>query len=284
MQLDDSIAKVEVTQGQFQVSIGTSLAFETLFGINENVPPTDPLPYTHYKYVIINVRTLIRNMYNAVQKELKAEWSASRYLDKVKKELDIIPTILENQSHGKLHAIYYLPSYRSLQKTFPKAILRGMSKKAYGRQHYEAIEQYCVAQLSAAGIREELNIALTDVALPPVEQRSVIMTHLPIDLLSYMKGDLVDLIETHTGAIKPKVKWYTKLSGRGLERIPFAPWSLQWFGDGKLFAGMPPHYRQVILDFAAKNRWNQTTTERLIKVQASRIPDKEVRAALLNLL
>lgn len=284
MSVDEQIAQQEVTQGQYQVSIATSLAFETLFGINENVQPTDPLPYTHYKYVLINLRTLIRNLYGAVQKELKAEWTANRYLEKIKRELEMIPMILGDQSGGKLHTIYYIPSYRSIERKYPKALLRGLSKKAYGRQHYEAVEQYCVAQLSASAIREKHNIALLDVELPPVDARSLIITHMPIDLLSYLNTDLVDLIETHTGVIKPKNRWYTKLNGKNLERIPFAEWSIQFFGDGKTFAGMPPAYRQTVIDFAAANRWNQTTTDRLIKAQANRIPNPEVRQTLLKYL
>jgi hypothetical protein len=78
--------------------------------------------------------------------------------------------------------------------------------------------------------------------------------------------------------------WYTKLNGKGLERIPFKPWSLQWFGDGKTFSGMPPKYRSSVLEFAEKNHWNQTTTEQLIKAQMNRFPDKEIRAELLKFL
>jgi hypothetical protein len=284
VQLNNEIAHEEVTQGKYQVSIGTSLALETLFGINDNIPPTDPLPYKQYSYVLINLRTLVRNMYGAVQKELKTEWSAGRYYEKVLKELEMIPLILEDQSHGKLSAVYYLPSYRSVEKEYPHAILKTLGKKAYGRQHYEAIEQYCVAQLNAAAIRGEQTIAMVDTSLPPIDQKSVIVTHMPIDLLSYINTDQVDLIETHTGVIKPRRMWYTKLNGKGLERIPFKPWSLQWFGDGKTFSGMPPKYRSAVLEFAEKNHWNQTTTEQLIKAQMNRFPDKEIRAELLKFL
>lgn len=283
MQLDDNIVHTEVTHGQYQVSIGTSLAFETLFGINENIVPTNPLPYTRYRYVIINIKTLIRNIYGAVQKELKAEWAAPRYFEKLMKELELIPMILDDQSHGALKVVYYLPTYRSIQRAFPNAILKQPSKKAVGRQHYEAVEQYCVARVNAAALRGELTIAQVDVELPPIDERSVIITHLPIDLLSLNDG-MVDLIETHTGVIKTKTEWHTKLNGKGLERIPFERWSIQWFGDGKMFSGMPPKYRQAVLEFAEKNRWNQTTTNRLIKAQMNRFPDKDIRNELMKFL
>jgi len=63
--IDDNLEHQEVFHGKYAVSIGTSLAMETLFGINDLIPPTNPLPFTRYGYVIINVRTLIRNIYGA---------------------------------------------------------------------------------------------------------------------------------------------------------------------------------------------------------------------------
>ena len=285
MQLSDTIDHQDVTQGKYALSIGTSLAFETLFGINDNIPPTNPLPFKSYGYVLINVRTLIRNMYGAVQKQLKAEWSGAKYYEKVKEELDMIPLVLSNQSHDKMTAIYYIPSYKSLRKKFPQALWRGTGSKAYAKQHYEVIEQYCIAQLTAASIRGEVNIAMVDVDLPPIDKRSVILTHLPVDLLSYLKGNMVDLIETHTGVIKPKRQWYTKLNGKGLEQIPFDVWSIQVFGDGKQFAGLPPKYRNAIIEFGTKNNWNQTTTAVLIKAQIqNRFPDKDIKNELLKFL
>jgi hypothetical protein len=285
MQLSDTIDHRDVTQGKYALSIGTSLAFETLFGINDNIPPTNPLPFKSYGYVLINVRTLIRNMYGAVQKELKAEWSGAKYFEKVKEELEMIPLVLSNQSHDKMSAIYYIPSYKSLKKKFPQALWRGTSSKAYAKQHYEVIEQYCIAQLTAAVLRGELSIAMVDVDLPPVDKRAVIMTHLPVDLLSYSKANMVDLIETHTGVIKTKRQWYTKLNGKGLEQIPFDVWSIQVFGDSKQFAGLPPKYRNAIVEFASKNNWNQTTTVTLIKTQVqNRFPDKDIKTEFLKFL
>ena len=282
--IDDNLEHQEVFHGKYAVSIGTSLALETLFGINDLIPPTNPLPFTRYGYVIINVRTLIRNIYGAVAKELKTEFPAAKYLDKTLEELLSIPAILENQSGGRLEVLFYLPSYRSVAREFPHAILRQSGKKAYGRQHQEAIEQYCVAQLSAKAIAGELPIHCADIRLPEVDKPAVILTHQPIDLLSYLKDRNVDLIETHTGVIKDRNKWYTKLAGKGMECIPFAKWSLQFFGDGKIFAGYPPKQRAAILTFAEANKWNQTTTPDLIRMQLRRFPDSEIAEAVKKLL
>lgn len=282
--IDDNLEHREIFHGKYAVSIGTSLAFETLFGINDLIAPTNPLPFTKYGYVIINVRTLIRNIYGAVAKELKTEFPAAKYLEKTLEEIVTIPAILENQSGDRLEPLYYLPTYRGLAKEFPYAILKQVGNKAYGRQHQEAIEQYCVAQLTAKSIAGELPIHLTDIKLPEVDKPAVIMTHQPIDLLSYLKGRNVDLIESHTGVIKDRYKWYTKLNGKGLESIPFDRWSLQFFGDGKLFTGYPPKQRAAVLEFATKNKWNQTTTTELIRMQLKRFPDPEIAKSVTKLL
>lgn len=282
--IDDQLEHQEVFHGKYAVSIGTSLAFETLFGINDLIPPTNPLPFTRYGYVIINVRTLIRNIYGAVAKELKTEYPAPKYLEKTMEELLTIPAILENQSGGRLEPIFFIPTYRGLSKEFPHAILKQSGKKAYGRQHQEAIEQYCIAQLTSKSVAGELPIHIADIRLPEVDKPSVIVTHQPIDLLSYLTDKTVDLIESHTGVIKDRNKWYTKLNGKGLERIPFAKWSLQFFGDGKIFTGYPPKYRSAIISFAEANKWNQTTTPDLIRMQLRRFPDQEIANALKKLL
>lgn len=274
----------EVTQGKYAVSIGTSIALETLFGVNDLIAPTNPLPFTKYGYVLINVRTLIRNIYGAVAKELKTEYPAQKYLEKTLDEIFAIPAILENQSGGRLGAMFYLPSYRSVARDFPNAILRKAGNKAYGRQHQEAIEQYCVAQLTAKATAEEITVHLPDIRLPEVDRPAVMITHQPIDLLSYVRNREIDLIESHTGVIKDCNQWHTKLNGTGLQAIPFARWSLQFFGDGKIFAGFPPKQRKTVVDFAMSNRWNQTTTVDLIRMQLKRFPDAELAATIKKLL
>lgn len=280
----DQLEGVEVTQGKYMLSIGTSLAFETLFGINDNITPTNPLPFTKYRYVLINIRTLIRNVYGAVAKELKSEWVAARYLAKVLDEIQIIPFLLENQSGGTVKAAFYLPSYKSVKKEYPNAVIREVTTRAVHAQHYEAVEQFCIAHITSKALKQELHVTLIDTSLPRMESRAAIITHMPIDLLTYRHSDLVDLVETHTGVIKPRNLWYTKLKGSNLERIPFDDWSIQWFGDGKTFTPYPPKYKKAVIELATEKKWNQSTTPRLIKVQLKYIPDTVIREALSKLM
>lgn len=291
MELDDNLAHQEVTQGKYALSIPTSLAIETLFGLNDNVPPTNPLPYTKYDFLAINVLTLVRNLYGSVEKSLKQEWGAQKYLSYIQKEIENIPLIIDNQSQGKMEIFFYLPSYRSLKRYFPNAVLKGTGKRAYGKQHYEAIEQFITAQLTARILREgsdQVGVYLTDTELPtPKDRRILIMSHQPVDLIPYTETpNTVGLLESHTGLIKGKYEWYTKFGskGEGIEHIPFRRWSIQWFGDGKLFTAYPVKYRRTILDFSIENKWNQTTTDRLISTQIKRLKDSEIRQELIAVI
>lgn len=273
------LGKTEVTQGQYPLSIGTSLAFETLFGINENIKPTDPLPYTRYGVIFINIRTIIRNLHGAVVKELRTEWSLEHYYREVIKELAVIPNILADQSHDKLVAVYYIAKHQKLEKEFPNANF----KKRKQATSYDMIEATIIDRIIGLARTGKVEVMVVDFHIPLPDEKCLMMTHMPVDLIPYAQSNRVDLIETHTGVIKDKFKWYTKLSGSGLERIPFTRKTIQIFGDGKTFAGLPPKQRAMVVDFAEKNKWNQTTTDRVIVAQMARFPDKEVAKIIAGL-
>lgn len=270
------------TQGKYMVSIGTSLALETLFGINDNVPPTQPLPFTSYKYIFVNVRTLLRNLHGAVLKELKIEWANRHYLEELIKEISIIPEIIADQSGQQMGVVLYLPKYSSMEREYPKAAFKEV--KGLNNVVYSNMESFVIRQLINKVQNKELNIMLVDMTIPLPDEKIILMTHNPIDLLPYARSQRLDLIESHTGTIKDRTKWYTKLSGKELERIPFGKFSIQVFGDGKVFKGLPSIYRNAILQLADKQKWNQLTSDDLIKMTLNKIENKEVIPALRELL
>lgn len=273
MLLAKAIQGDEITEGQYQVSIGTSLALETLFGINENVKPTNPLPYTHYDNLFVNIRTLVRNLYGAVSKELKVQWSAQHYLKKVLEEIRNIPMIISDQSHEKLSVIYYFCEFTSLSREYPHATLKKVREQV---SLYDNIEAYVIDSIKRLVKQGKLNIMICDVKVPIPEERNLILTHYPVDLVPHVGSRNLDLIESHTGAIKNRRKWYTKLKGKDMERIPFSRKTIQIFGDGRTFSGVTPKQKKMVMDFSESNRWNQTTTDRVIDAQMSRFPDKEL--------
>lgn len=271
------------TDGKFPVSIGTSLAIETLFGLNENVTPTNPLPFTQYRSIYVNLRTLIRNLVGAVRKELKTEWSNQRIYQEVYEELINLPDILDQQSHGKLDLYLYFLDYRSIERKYPNAILK--PQKSLSSIKSESLEQYVFARLNQEEKERRVSIFHGDMSFPiDKSAQSLVMTHLPADLLEFTTGTNLDLLESHTGTIKPPRQWYTKLNnGKELDRIAFNPLTIQIFGDGKTFVGLPIKQRKLVLEFAKENRWNQMTGERLMRKQFERHPDSELRELIKKL-
>ena len=283
MEIPNSVEGTTKVQGKFAVSIPTSLAFETLFGVNENITPTNPLPFVRYTYILINIRTLLRNIYSSVSKELKTRWTTKHYLDELLKELEIIPEIINQESKGKLSVVYYLDSYRDLAKEYPNAKLKPL--KPTSSAVYESIEHTVTQVIYEQAVRKQLNIMLTNMYVPIPEDKNIrvaMMTHLPIDLVKHARSPKVDLLESHTGIIKDSMQWYTKLLTKA-ERVPFSRFSIQLFGDGKFFSGMLPRYRNAVVEFSKQQRWNQQTSDNLMKLTFSKITDKDAYTGLYPL-
>lgn len=271
------------TQGKFALSIGTSLAIETIFNINENVQPIEPAPFKNYKYLYVNIRTLIRNMNGAVIKELKTIWHVDKYLEELTKELDALPEIINDYSQGKMQVVFYIDTYKDIKKLYPNAILR--QTKGQVSLAYEALENELVKQLLKTTHREKhaINVYNCKVLLPSSKDKVLLFTHIPLDLIPYAHTSKCDLLESHTGVIKDKYKWFTKLNSKGLERIPFGAFAIQVFGDSKHFAGLSYRYKQALLDVAKDSWWTQNTTDKLMKTGISRVKDKEIVSTLLRL-
>ena len=273
---NDTYSGETKVQGKFRLSVPTSLALETLFGINDNVLPTNPLPYKQYTYLFINLRTLLRNLYGSVSKELKTIWSVERYYAELLEEIHVLPEIVQAESANQLSVVYYLDSYKSISRLYPHAKLK-VGKPA-SVNLYDAIEQNIVVKLTQAIRAKDISAMLTDCFIPLPEskkERVLIMTHLPLDLVPHSQSTRLDLLESHTGVIKDSVRWYTKLNGKE-PRVPFGKFAIQLFGDGKQFSGFPPRYRKAVAAFGEEKRWNQLTSDNLLKITLSKLPERDI--------
>ena len=113
-----------------------------------------------------------------------------------------------------------------------------------------------------------------------------IVTHLPVDLLSRYNFKKLELVESHTGAIKAFPHWHSKLTGgKELVNIPFNAFSLQVFGDnGNLFTPLLPSLRKEVLRLAQEDRWVAITTDDKIRMSLRKVTDPTSRAILMSLL
>ena len=95
-------------------------------------------------------------------------------------------------------------------------------------------------------------------------EKSLILTHIPYDLLNYTHFNQLDLIESHTGKLKPRNLWYSKyykFGNEDLNTLPFLRKLLLIFGDSVMIQPMDIRFRRLILDISRNRRWTPLTTE-----------------------
>jgi hypothetical protein len=259
--------------GELPMSIGTSLAIEALKEKHD------------YDTLWINIRTLWRNLYESIEREdrerlLKPPSPAQmdahyRAICKamsvtMNEELEHIRRFLGDKISGV--RTYHL-GYRDLAKRFPLGLLR-VPTTPLQQQHYDLMER-------------TLDFVLLDDADTFIEQdkgselrgeatKSLIITHYPVDLLSRTKFNSLRLLESHTGAIKSKSQWATKLTdGRDMKIIPFNAFTIQVFGDGPVsFNRYPTAIRKGVLEVAAATRWTPVTTMEKIRYSIRGMKDQ----------
>ena len=250
-------------RGQIPVSIGTSLALEGAAGILEEAP-VNPAPIiTHApRQCWVHLKTLFRNLYGAFEKFEKSQLMPDDYLTALEEEVGIIDTAVSKMSQRMTSAVFYSSTYKSLEKKFPHAKIK--RPKTPLQIEYDHLETVVVNELiKRMGAK---SIPQFDVDIKGSYPKSFILTHAPVDLLSQYRFDDLKLLESHTGRIKSRSQWNTKLTG-GDEKtaLPFNRFTLQLFGDNSQhFYAMSALVRRVILDIAKTNRWTSMTTKEKI--------------------
>jgi len=270
--------------GQYPMSIATSLAFEGAMGIYpEKELPKAPLIEGQYRLIAMNAYTLYRNMIESCDRAMVGELKWKATLDAFLEELNVIETTIEKIGKGRVGALVYFANYSKLPKEYPFAILKGPTtpKQVFYRQ---------LEQDAFKHIQKEIDhwpIEMFDgLGLKGQYPKSLILTHCLTDLFSRYQFDHVDLLESHTGAIKPHTQWNTKLTnGKDLVNIPFNRFTLQIFGDkGHQFSPATLKLKRAVLDCAEKDRWTVLTTMDKIKVSLNGIEDLELRQLAFQLM
>jgi hypothetical protein len=274
----------EREKGPIDISIGTALGIQAAMGLTEEGYPIlnngKPIeaPIKKYGVLLFNARTLFRNLYTVLEKEIRLKVSARSIVDVMLTEMRIIDSIVQRFSDGKTEVVYYACNYNGLTRLFPKALFKEVNTDL--QKIYANMENTCIDLFSEALKEEGREFHIHDTQMPGLKKNTLIVTHYPIDLLWHDKYPTLDLLETHTGVIKRQAQWNTKLkNGSNLDRIPFDKMTIQFFGDtGGLLSPYPIKYRKALIEIAEKNKWNTLTTKGriLLTVKLARIHDLEV--------
>ncbi|AGX01738.1 hypothetical protein CF95_gp016 [Erwinia phage PhiEaH1] len=272
--------------GELPLSIGTSMAIEAL---------KEPAVYEKYDTLWINIRTLWRNIYDAIEREDRermikppspAQMDAhyrqicKAMADTMKEELQQIRGFLDGKLKGV--RVYHL-GYKDLAKKYPMAILR-VPTTPLQQQYADLMERtldYVLMEDADTLIEQDKGSELRG-----EQTKSLIITHCPVDLLSRTKFNQLRLLESHTGAIKSKSQWSTKLTeGKEMKIVPFNYFTIQVFGDGGVhFNRWAIKARRELLEVATSAKWTPVTTMEKIKYNLKGMKDQFLAKQLQRLL
>jgi hypothetical protein len=280
------VVLLERTKGQYPISIATSLALESLMNIHPELTH-EVAPFGQMNRFWLNVRTLHRNILGACPTDVVSEIDPKAVAEVMREEIEFIHQLF-NETGRPINVQCYYSNYRNQEKRFPLATLRydttDKQKRATASELL-AID-HLLKLLAPYQVKDHELIRLFESHLRSpytAKAHTVFFTHLPIDLLDAPQFGTSYLIESHTGAYKPRGQWYTKFyKGRELPMIPFQSVFLQVFGDAYMFSPHNVKTRQAIIDVAEKFKWTPTSTSDLIRYSINQMKDQYLAKLLLS--
>ena len=275
------------TVSAFPLSIGTCLAMESVS--DKGGIPYDPdrkipnmINLNKYDQFWINIGTLFRNLIGAIPTEDIARLRPQECSQAILEEMNQIESIVRAES-PLIQVTWYGSNYERLLTLASKAELRPVTTE---KQKFRHTLQNKTLQL-VVNVRNTENRPIRLFAnkiLPGKSHKALILTHMPYDLVNYSKFSTLDLLESHTGILKQRDLWYTKLyGGDELICIPFSERMLKFFGDHSLFKPFPKKARDTVLELAKEKRWLWSTTDSQVKADLRSLKDHLLRNVLLSL-
>lgn len=273
----------EREKGEAPLSIGTSLALESLGGFGEF--PNESPPIHKHDELWVNLRTLFRNCFNAIERTVRTELMATDLVNGLIDDIQVLLSTIELRSVGRMNVIFYLNSFKSFTKEFPNGKWRELSTP---KQIFEHDLEEKTLKLFMKDFQESIGVDVKEfnVKITAKSGNAVILTHYPTDLLWRSSFQQLTLLESHTGALKSRAEWYTKLTGgKRYNRIPFNRMTMQVFGDGNLlFSSMSPKIKNRILEIAESDDWTPVTTDEKVRHSINKLYDPREKVFFLGLL
>lgn len=253
-----SISVLDRTLGFYSISIGTSLAFEKIAYTGEHdglaAGGFGPPPITTIGCLWVNLRTLIRNAIEAYSSGSLGTLTTEQIIETVEDDWTGIQTIMAKEApHATLKL--YVCTYAGLDSKFPLAKFR--QRDSDKMKLVVAIENGVIEHFTK---KEDGSILMFDWQLSG-QSETTLLTHYPLDLTSYYQFPDLKLLESHTGAIKTRKDWPSKLNKKKeVTCIPFNITTLQIFGDSHMFAAQDLKIRNILIRIGEKRKWNALTT------------------------
>lgn len=281
----------EREKGKVPISIGTSLAFESLLNIHDDLKHKIP-PYLETEVIWINVKTLFRNLWGAIPRIRHDLVSDMQLAEALIFEMEMIRDVCRNECRG-LEVVYYLPNYFGLGTINNEVLLRMDNtelQKNYTKRMIRTLEIVLKRYNQGMDInnvsdRNHMIRIYNNQITDRETRKTFIISSYAYDLTAYRKFSNLKLLETHTGAIKGRELWYTKYENHSaVPPMPFRLDLLTILGDKTLFRTKVPKLRQTIIELAKANRWTPLTTTDKIRMNIGSIKDYQIRHRLLDVI
>jgi hypothetical protein len=257
------------------VSIATSIALEYASGMESEANPTPkPSVLGNYNEFWFNIRTLFRNMAGSLPTDEKFKASASDYAEALYHEIKSIISILRDAG-SQIRPVFYISNYQDVDRKYRGAVVRAdrTDKQKKYSAHLKSTVSLLLGSLKSD---QEVDCKIFSLKIKSQSRcRALILTHHAYDLLGYKDFDKLDLIESHTGAIKSRDAWHTKYTnGKEIPMIPFSERLLPVFGDSETFHPMLGSARSDIIELAKAKKWSSITSDEKILIDVSSLKNK----------
>lgn len=262
----------ERTMGKFPLSVATSIALESAIG---HPDPTNGRPSNNalvmYEEFWVNLKTLFRNICGCLPPN-SPKPPVEDLVIAMLNEIKVIQDIVQRNSQAR--AVFYVSNYSRLDALYKHVELRrdNTPKQKDFTKTMESVIQRVINKLP----KDDNSFKLFAHDLRPnTRKRTLILTHVPYDLVSAHNFGSLDLLESHTGHIKNKTLWYTKyFQGNDLPPIPLTHYLLPVFGDKEMFRPLNLKAKAEMLALIKKNGWNALTTDAKMKNDIKGLPNK----------
>lgn len=252
-------------------SIGTAIPLEKII--------TGDVPIKGFSQLYLNMHTLHRNFYSSFSPVDIPKFKD--YVNLFLQEIVDINSVIRETISGNIQPVFYTTTAKSLSSIMPCAKIK--TKFTDKQKVYNELEIATLLKVLAK--LDEINVQIFDVLIKGYKTSSLIITHRPIDLLSYYGFRQLVLLESHTGVTKVKATWTSKLTkNEQYIDLPFNILTFQLLGDHSL---MLEGYGKKIIDefilIAKEKRWTSLTTMEKMRFDIRGIKNKHLAELLLKM-
>ena len=280
------------TVSAYPLSVATSLAFESIFQTDKpSIDPDRKIPEKinifNYTEMWINLSTLIRNIIGSLDKEGAISVGSSQVKDTLLEEIEFIISLFNNEGKSAVKLVFYACEYDKLVSYSVKPLIALRMDNTPGQKMYRFLHNQVLELLfKELDSNNPMYKKFKNNIKPTSSVANVLLlSHYAYDLTNANNFNKLDLVESHTGVLKDKYKWYTKYyNGSELDMIPFNRGFLQIFGDKEHFRPLDIKLRKSIVDIAREAHWSQVTSMEKIKHYMENMRNLYAREIVLTIL